>query len=43
LVEAFQIPARYIPIMLISIGKAAQPAYPSTRFPAEQVTIWNTF
>jgi nitroreductase len=43
LVEAFQIPPRYIPIMLISIGKAAQPAYPSTRFPAEQVTIWNTF
>ena len=29
LVEAFQIPPRYIPIMLISIGKAAQPAYPS--------------
>jgi nitroreductase len=43
LVEAFQIPPRYIPIMLISIGKAAQPAYPSIRFPAEQVTIWNTF
>lgn len=43
LVDAFQIPPRYIPIMLISIGKADQPAYPSTRFPAEQVTVWNTF
>ncbi|WJH34636.1 nitroreductase family protein [Paenibacillus sp. CC-CFT747] len=32
-VEAFEVPERYIPVMLISVGKAAQPGRPSGRFP----------
>ncbi|PYI51024.1 nitroreductase family protein [Paenibacillus flagellatus] len=41
--EAFRIPDRYIPIMLIAVGKATHPAYPSTRFEVDAVTKWNTF
>ncbi|UII57731.1 nitroreductase family protein [Cytobacillus spongiae] len=41
--EEFHIPSRYIPTMLISVGKAAEAAYPSTRFQVEDVTIWETF
>lgn len=32
LIQELSIPPRYIPIMLISIGKEAAPAHPSTRF-----------
>ncbi|GAA4710704.1 nitroreductase family protein [Brevibacillus fulvus] len=41
--EVFGIPDRYLPILLISIGKAAKPARPSSRFAVEQVTRWNQF
>ncbi|MCA1032439.1 nitroreductase family protein [Bacillus timonensis] len=43
MIDEFQIPPRYIPTMLISVGKAKEPAYPSTRFSIEEVTIWNSF
>ncbi|SFJ09519.1 nitroreductase family protein [Thermoflavimicrobium dichotomicum] len=43
LVEAFKIPDRYLPVMLISVGKAAKPAHPTVRFPVEDVTVWNSF
>ena len=36
----FSIPRRYIPIMLITIGKAAAPARQSTRLPVNKVTTW---
>lgn len=42
-VEAFGVPERYIPVVLITIGKAAVPARPSTRFPVEQTIVWNGF
>jgi nitroreductase len=36
----FNIPNRYIPIMLITIGKAAAPAHKSTRLPVETIATW---
>lgn len=43
MVEEFNIPSRYIPTMLITVGKAKEPARPSARFAMDDVTIWNTF
>jgi len=43
LVAALNIPARYIPVMLITVGKAATPAYPSPRFTLDQLIIQETF
>jgi nitroreductase len=43
LVEAFHIPARYVPVMLISVGLAAAPARPAGRLPLEQIIVSNTF
>ena len=43
LIETFNIPARYIPVMLVVIGKAAQPARPSSRFAVEETVVWNHF
>jgi nitroreductase len=42
-VEAFQIPQRYVPVMLIAVGKALKPGYPSSRFHVDDVTAWNAF
>ncbi|MDF2535185.1 MAG: nitroreductase family protein [Bacillales bacterium] len=41
LVEAFEIPERYSPIMLIAMGKEAQPAFETVRLSNEDVTFWN--
>ncbi|UKS29686.1 nitroreductase family protein [Paenibacillus sp. HWE-109] len=39
--EAFGLdPERYVPVMLISIGKAVDNGYPSVRLPIDQVTTW---
>ncbi len=39
--EAFDLDKeRYLPIMLISIGKAAKEGHPSYRLPVETVTTW---
>lgn len=43
MIEEFNIPKRYIPTMLISVGKGIEPAYPSARFSIEDMTIWNSF
>ncbi len=43
LIEAFHIPARYVPIMLMTVGTAEKEAYPSERKPVEEVTIYNSF
>lgn len=40
-VEAFDIPERYAPIMLIAIGKAAKPGHPTLRLPIEDVAFYN--
>lgn len=39
--EAFGLGERYVPVMLIPIGKAAQAGHPTTRLPIEDVTFWN--
>jgi nitroreductase len=41
LVEAFGISERYVPVMLIAIGKAAKPGHPTTRLPIEDVAFFN--
>jgi len=43
LIEEFRIPNRYIPVLLIPIGKAARPARPSKRLPVDDVVVWNLF
>ncbi|WP_246073132.1 nitroreductase family protein [Paenibacillus dokdonensis] len=40
-VEAFDIPERYSPVMLIAIGKAAKPGHPTVRLPIEDVAFFN--
>ena len=42
-IEAFNVPPRYVPVMLIAIGKAAIPARPSARFSIEKTIVWNGF
>ncbi|WP_028612059.1 nitroreductase family protein [Paenibacillus harenae] len=42
-VKAFHVPPRYVPVLLVAIGKAARPARPTSRFPVEQTIIWNGF
>jgi nitroreductase len=39
--EAFGVSERYVPIMLIAIGKAAKPGHPTTRLPIENVMFYN--
>ncbi|MFJ7724562.1 nitroreductase family protein [Neobacillus sp. NPDC097160] len=40
-VEAFGIAERYVPVMLIAMGKAAKPGHPTTRLPIEDVVFFN--
>lgn len=39
--EAFGISDRYVPVMLLPIGKAAKPGHPTVRLPLEEVVYWN--
>lgn len=41
--EAFHIPNRYLPIMLIAIGKSIRPAPQPPRFSVDEVVIWEDF
>jgi nitroreductase len=43
LVEAFGISERYVPIMLIAIGKAAKEGHPTARLTVDEVVNWNEF
>lgn len=43
LVEEFNIPERYVPVMLISVGKAAGQGHPKTRLDVDEVIAWNAF
>ncbi|GAA0375274.1 nitroreductase family protein [Bacillus horti] len=42
LVEAFDIPSHYVPVMLISVGKADGAGFPKTRLSVDEVTSWNS-
>ncbi|WP_411344892.1 nitroreductase family protein [Paenibacillus sp. WLX1005] len=42
-VEHFNVPERYVPVMLITVGKAAKPAYASGRFPLTEAVVKNSF
>jgi nitroreductase len=42
-VRAFRVPPRYIPVLLVAVGKAAKPARPTTRLPVEETVVWNGF
>ncbi|WP_280770389.1 nitroreductase family protein [Salipaludibacillus daqingensis] len=42
-VEEFNVPERYIPVMLLTVGKAEKPAHETGRFPLEDVVVKNTF
>jgi len=39
--EVFNISDRYETIMLIALGKAAQPGHPTVRLDVEDITFWN--
>lgn len=39
--EAFRISERYIPIMLVAIGKAAKPGHPTVRLAVDDVAFFN--
>ncbi|GED27201.1 putative NAD(P)H nitroreductase YdgI [Brevibacillus agri] len=39
--EAFNISDRYETVMLIAVGKAAQPGHPTTRLDVDDITFWN--
>lgn len=41
--EEFNVPDRYIPVMMITVGKAAKAAHASDRFPVSEVTVIDTF
>lgn len=43
LIETYNIPSRYVPNMLISVGKAAEPGRSSDRMPIDDVIVWNKF
>lgn len=42
-VKAFHVPPRYVPVLLVAIGKAAKPARATSRFPVEDTIVWNGF
>ncbi len=42
-VAAFAVPPRFIPVLLVAIGKGTVPAHPSVRLPVEQTIAWNGF
>ncbi|MEF3301596.1 nitroreductase family protein [Paenibacillus sp. GYB003] len=41
-VEAFGVPDRYVPVMLIALGKAAKEGHPTTRLPLDEVVFWDS-
>ncbi|NQX65274.1 nitroreductase family protein [Paenibacillus alba] len=41
LMEVFRISERYVPIMLIAIGKAAKPGHPTVRLAVDDVAFFN--
>ncbi|WP_096186992.1 nitroreductase family protein [Evansella halocellulosilytica] len=41
--KEFNVPDRYVPVMLLTVGKAAKPAHKSARKPVHEVIVKNTF
>lgn len=41
LMKLFNISTRYTPILLIALGKAAQPGHPTIRMPIEEISYFN--
>ncbi|TMW71083.1 nitroreductase family protein [Alteribacter natronophilus] len=41
--EQFNVPERYVPVMLLTVGKAAKPAHQSARFDLDRVVVKNSF
>lgn len=39
--ELFGISERYLPTLMLPIGKAASPGHPTTRLPIDQITFFN--
>jgi len=42
-IEAFRVPATYVPVMLIAVGKAAAEGRPTARLPVDEVTAWGSY
>ncbi|MBD2871923.1 nitroreductase family protein [Paenibacillus arenilitoris] len=42
-IQAFHVPPRYVPVLLVAVGKAAKPARATSRFPVERTVVWNGF
>jgi nitroreductase len=42
-IENFQVPERFAPIMLITVGEAAKEAYPTARKSVGEIAIYNSF
>ncbi|RKP44786.1 nitroreductase family protein [Cohnella endophytica] len=42
-VQEFGIGERYVPVMLIAVGKAVKEGHPSVRLAVDEVTNWNEF
>jgi nitroreductase len=42
-IEAFQVPERYVPLMLVTIGKAAKPAHATSRFSLDEIVVKETY
>lgn len=43
LIEALNIPSRYLPTLMLTLGKASVQAYPTSRFGLDQLVIENSF
>lgn len=41
--EAFNVPDRYVQVMLIAVGKAAREAHKTSRLTVDEITAWNRF
>ncbi|MOA35317.1 putative NAD(P)H nitroreductase YodC [compost metagenome] len=42
-IELFGISDRYLPTLMLPIGKAAAPGHPTTRLPLDEVVSFNKF
>lgn len=43
LIESYKIPDRYVPVMLVAVGKAVESARASVRLPIDDTIVWNRF
>lgn len=39
-IEEFKVPSRYLPVMLITVGKATVPGHPSSRMELDKIAEW---